>query len=670
MSNTNRDYAILYDIKNSSLILSRPLVFYITDKNTSNIFIRLVTKTNVGDGIDQYTDIENASGYVLRLRVIKPNGEVTSIKATQREPESIFEFDLTESFKDIPGVYICELMISTIVSGRQELITSDSFTYEVKRSILSKIDQIIEHKDTTVEKLLNELDATEAELSSRIEVEKSRIDLLVQNGSTNTEGNAELLDIRIDKNGTLHETAGSATRTVILEDDIVTPDSITDEYIDVLQSTKLYINQYQTGYYPDSGLINRVELTGHVCTDPIPIDKLYDEITVPLDDELKGQAFIFLDSNKKAYYSKNVNGIKTNADMQNYLSYNENTKEYKLLIKKYFQEVGRVAYVSFNFLSDRKYIKKLADNKVLKWLKVEGNNLSDDLVTAKHIKNRDILCDYIDIYDKYISAYTSNEISYIDSDTQVATSCLNINNLSDTLSFKVTSDLKGQVVVLKNNLDEYFVSLNANLIINKDFRQLNGYMTYNSQTQFATIDIKKLRENMGKTTITGLAVSSDLIENIRGFMYKELKWLKVPKNEYKEEKIEIRLLDEYVLLKDVEYNFYTCQTVMCSRKLPDKYMVIWQYNGSGGTSYNDSIKILETSTGVHYLTVKVFKEEEGELVLVDSKTTKISIVENTVANKNILFIGDSRIEDGTSPWPARVQLVTTIKNTLDASNTF
>ena len=145
MSNTNRDYTIIYDIKNSTLILSRPLVFYITDKNTSNIFVRLTTKTNIGGGVDQYTDIENASNYILILRVIKPNDEVMNIRAIQRKPESIFEFDLTEDFKNIPGTYICELMISTVVNGRQELLTSDSFTYEVKRSILSKIHEIIKH---------------------------------------------------------------------------------------------------------------------------------------------------------------------------------------------------------------------------------------------------------------------------------------------------------------------------------------------------------------------------------------------------------------------------------------------------------------------------------------------------------------------------------------------
>ena len=85
MSNTNRDYAIIYDVKNSSLTLSRPLVFYITDKNTSNIFVRLVTKISVDDGIDKYTDIENASNYVLTMRIVKPSNEVKSIDAAQHE---------------------------------------------------------------------------------------------------------------------------------------------------------------------------------------------------------------------------------------------------------------------------------------------------------------------------------------------------------------------------------------------------------------------------------------------------------------------------------------------------------------------------------------------------------------------------------------------------------
>lgn len=165
MSNANRDYAVVYDVKNSSLALSRPLIFYITDKNTSNIFVKLVTRVIVGNGIDQYTDIENASNYVLTMRVIKPNNEVKSLEATQHEPENIFQFDLAEDFKDIPGKYICELTISTIVSARQELITSDPFNYEVKRSILSNVGEIIETEDTTVEKLLNDLNTAKQNIN-------------------------------------------------------------------------------------------------------------------------------------------------------------------------------------------------------------------------------------------------------------------------------------------------------------------------------------------------------------------------------------------------------------------------------------------------------------------------------------------------------------------------
>ena len=175
MSNANRDYAIVYDIKNSSLVLSRPLIFYITDRNTSNIFVRLVTRVNIGNGVDQYTDIEEASSYALTMRVIKPNNEVKSIEATQHELESIFQFDLTEDFKDMPGKYICELIISTVVSERQELTTSDPFNYEVKRSILSNVSEIIETEDTTVEKLLNNLEATKIRLFNDLELAKTNL---------------------------------------------------------------------------------------------------------------------------------------------------------------------------------------------------------------------------------------------------------------------------------------------------------------------------------------------------------------------------------------------------------------------------------------------------------------------------------------------------------------
>ena len=135
MSNTNRDYLIVCDIKDSKIVTARQLVFYITDKNTSNIFVKLVAKVTTEENVNKYVDIENASNYVVTMRVIKPNDERKTIIGYQHEPGSIFQFDLTRDFTDIPGLYTCELLISTTVAGRQELVRTDPFNYQGKNSI-------------------------------------------------------------------------------------------------------------------------------------------------------------------------------------------------------------------------------------------------------------------------------------------------------------------------------------------------------------------------------------------------------------------------------------------------------------------------------------------------------------------------------------------------------
>ena len=174
MSNTNRDYLIICDVKDSKLVTARQLNFYTTDKNTSNIFVKLVAKVTTEENVNKYVDIENASNYVVTMRVIKPNDERKTIIGHQHEPGSIFQFDLTSDFIDVPGPYMCELLISTTVTGRQELITTDPFNYQVKNSILSKIDGIVEAGPITTEMLFNELDATKAEIVSRVNDIKDR----------------------------------------------------------------------------------------------------------------------------------------------------------------------------------------------------------------------------------------------------------------------------------------------------------------------------------------------------------------------------------------------------------------------------------------------------------------------------------------------------------------
>ena len=90
MSNTNRDYLIICDVKNSKLTINRPIKFYITDKNTSNIFIRLVTKIENDSGVVEYVDIEPATNYVVTMRIIKPDDAVKSITASRLKEGVIY----------------------------------------------------------------------------------------------------------------------------------------------------------------------------------------------------------------------------------------------------------------------------------------------------------------------------------------------------------------------------------------------------------------------------------------------------------------------------------------------------------------------------------------------------------------------------------------------------
>ena len=195
MSNTNRDYLIVCEVKNSKITIARQLNFYITDKNTSNIFIRLVNRIENDNGISSYIDIENATAYNVTLRIVKPNNETMSIEATQLEPEALYQVDLGDDCKNIAGPYKCELLITTTVNGREELNTSDPFTYLVKNSILSKVGEIVESGGITTEKLLNDLNATKAELSSQINdipkktiVEGNKIYLAKNDGTKLDEG--------------------------------------------------------------------------------------------------------------------------------------------------------------------------------------------------------------------------------------------------------------------------------------------------------------------------------------------------------------------------------------------------------------------------------------------------------------------------------------------------
>lgn len=145
MANTNKEYIITVDTKKATVKYSSSMSFYITDKKTSNIFCQLVINESKNELINRYAPIENASDYKITLRVIKPNNEAKFIDFTLlNQHEAFFMVDLEDEYKDYTGIYKCELFVDCMVNGELERITTSSFNYTVKPSIMNDLDEVIE----------------------------------------------------------------------------------------------------------------------------------------------------------------------------------------------------------------------------------------------------------------------------------------------------------------------------------------------------------------------------------------------------------------------------------------------------------------------------------------------------------------------------------------------
>ena len=144
--NINRDYLIINDVKKSNIKLDNgSIFFYITDKNTQNIFVNLVINVSNNDLIQKYANIENAEDYTLTMNIVKPDNTYKIIEGKLHDKEkAIFEFDLKEDCVDKIGTYKCELLTKCNINDHEEITTSNKLTYKVKSSVLNDLDDIVE----------------------------------------------------------------------------------------------------------------------------------------------------------------------------------------------------------------------------------------------------------------------------------------------------------------------------------------------------------------------------------------------------------------------------------------------------------------------------------------------------------------------------------------------
>ena len=144
--NIDRDYLIINDIKKSNVKLDNGnMFFYITDKNTQNIFVNLVINVSDNNLIQKYANIENAENYTLTMNIVKPDNDYKIIEGKLQDKEkAIFEFNLPENCVDKIGSYKCELLAKCNIDDHEKIITSNKLTYEVKSSVLNDLDEIVE----------------------------------------------------------------------------------------------------------------------------------------------------------------------------------------------------------------------------------------------------------------------------------------------------------------------------------------------------------------------------------------------------------------------------------------------------------------------------------------------------------------------------------------------
>lgn len=167
MANTNRDLLMQVDVKSSSLT-GGGFTFYITDKNTSNFYVKLVVNMSTNPNINKYVILEEASNYRLILKCLKPNGELMSIEGELiNEEEALFHYNLNQDQKDIIGTYLCEYWIQTTVNGQEEIITTAPFEFIVQPSIINSLDNLVENPQQypLIQELIERIEALEERIN-------------------------------------------------------------------------------------------------------------------------------------------------------------------------------------------------------------------------------------------------------------------------------------------------------------------------------------------------------------------------------------------------------------------------------------------------------------------------------------------------------------------------
>lgn len=145
MSILDKKHILTINLDDSSIEYSKKIFFYNTDKNISNLYVKI--KKNNDDGVGVELSANDLNDVTVKLTAIKPKTnqtrEMTGILTEELTDQScaIYKFELLQEFTDQVGSVICEFELSN-ASG--EKVTIDAFSYKIKSSKLTGLNAEIE----------------------------------------------------------------------------------------------------------------------------------------------------------------------------------------------------------------------------------------------------------------------------------------------------------------------------------------------------------------------------------------------------------------------------------------------------------------------------------------------------------------------------------------------
>lgn len=196
MSILDKKHILTINLDDSSIEYSNKIKFYNTDKNISNLYVKIKKINNDEVTVDlNETDLK---GLTLKLIAIKPKTnqfrEITGVltKELTEYTCAIYKFELSSEFTNQIGIVYAQFNLSDGLENGED-VTIDPFTYEIRASKLTGLNaEIISNPDLPIlRQLIKEVQKTnyidDTNISKFYAYSNEKVDNIIKNYKTSVD---------------------------------------------------------------------------------------------------------------------------------------------------------------------------------------------------------------------------------------------------------------------------------------------------------------------------------------------------------------------------------------------------------------------------------------------------------------------------------------------------